>query len=173
MQAEGSIIRAGLPGEEGFPHIGALQSTENMLQASTGTLSARGIFENTDNILIPGLFARVELPIGRSEGLAIPEVAIMLDQVGRYVFIVNEEGVVERRNLRLGTRRGEHRRIDEGLTPEDQVIIRGIARVRVGSHVELSVEALEEIPAEEPSEAPPAEAAPAADGEEASEEAAE
>lgn len=137
------ILRVALPGEEGFPHVGRMQSVENVLSATSGTLKARGIFDNDDGKLLPGLFCRVEIVLGTSEGLAIPEKALMLDQVGRYVFVVNDKSEIDRANVTLGSRKGELRRITDGLDAKHDVVVRGMARVRLGSKVKATVEQIE------------------------------
>lgn len=159
-------VEVGLANEEGFPHRGVLESVANTLSATTGTLELRAVLENADRGLAPGLFCRVRVPIGRAEGLLIPEVATGLDQVGRYVYVVvKKEGEdrVERRDVVLGGQDGAFRRIQSGLAREDRVVINGMARLRVGAKVAVAEETLsrpnEPAAVEERSEAtPPAEA---------------
>jgi len=145
--AKNVVLRVALPGEEGFPHVGRMQSVENVLSASSGTLKARGIFDNDDGKLLPGLFCRVEIVLGTSEGLAIPELALMLDQVGRYVFVVNDKSEIERANVTLGGRKGDLRRITDGLDATHDVVVRGMARVRLGSKVKPTVEQVDAVKA--------------------------
>ncbi|MGF1467766.1 MAG: efflux RND transporter periplasmic adaptor subunit [Sandaracinaceae bacterium] len=136
-----------LANEESFRHEGFLDSVENTLNPSTGTLEMRGVFPNTGSDLLPGLFCRVRLPVGRAEGTLVPETAIGLDQVGRYVFVVEEgedgQPTVERRDVIVGSSQGGFQRIRQGIEADDRVVINGMARLRVGSRVEPTEETLE------------------------------
>jgi len=126
-----------LADEEGFPHRGVLDSIENTLNSTTGTLAMRALMQNPGNTLLPGLFARIRLPIGRTEGILVPELALTLDQVGRFVYIVTDENDVERRNVTIASQHeGALVRVEGGLEGDERVVINGMARVRVGSHVE-------------------------------------
>ncbi|RLB54675.1 MAG: hypothetical protein DRJ42_08500 [Deltaproteobacteria bacterium] len=137
-------VLVALANEEGYPHHGHLDSVENTMNSSTGTLSMRALMPNADATLIPGLFARVQVPLGRSQGILVPEVAVGLDQVGRFVFTVNEENEVERQNVTVGAQHeGTYVRIEEGLAGDEKVVINGMVRIRVGSHVTATEETLE------------------------------
>lgn len=162
------VVRAGLRGEDGFPHLGKLDSFENEIQSSTGSLRLRGIFPS-GNGLFPGVSCRVEVPLGTSEGLAVPEAALMLDQVGRYVFVVDEKQQIERKNVKLGVRTGALRRIESGIAATDRVVVRGQVRVRLGTHVTAKEEKVQPpaapgAPATPSAPAAPSAAAPAAGG---------
>ncbi len=137
-------VLVALANEEGYPHRGHLDSVENTMSSSTGTLAMRALMPNDDTTLIPGIFARIRVPLGRSEGILVPEVAVGLDQVGRYVFVVDEENEVQRVNVRVGAQHeGTYLRIEEGLTGDEKVVINGMVRIRVGSHVTATEETLE------------------------------
>ena len=59
-------VALGLANEEGFPHQGTINFVDNQVNPRTGTLRVRGVFPNKDEVLTPGLFARVRVPIGRA-----------------------------------------------------------------------------------------------------------
>lgn len=65
----------------------------------------------------------------------MPQIAIGADQVGSYVLVVGEDGVVERRNIEIGPLDGPDRVVISGLAPTDRVIVRGLLRARPGSAV--------------------------------------
>lgn len=131
-------VYAGLEDEQGYPHQGLLDFVNNSVDTSTGTIQLRAIFPNDDKILFPGLFARVRLPLGEAEPtLVVPNEAVSNDQLGDYVFVVNAEGVVERRNVTVGPRVGELRAITLGLSKDDRVIVRGLAAIRPGARVNV------------------------------------
>src|SRR5258708_33568391 len=93
----------GLMIEEGFPHEGHLDYAAPEVDPSTGTLLVRCIFENKNRALIPGLFARVRVPlIGQTgQALLVPDVAIGTSQLGRYLLLVAKDNSVEQRVARV------------------------------------------------------------------------
>lgn len=122
--------------DEGFPFQGYFDYADLAVDQSTGTFLVRAIFDNTDLQILPGLFVRLRVPIGQVEdALLVPSVAVASDQQGPYVFVVNSEDEVERRNVRLGAQLGEMQVVLKGLRAEDSVIIAGVQRARVGAKV--------------------------------------
>ena len=128
-------ILARLSDEEGYPHRGYLDFAAISLTTTTGTLLMRGVFSNPDGRILPGLYARLRVPVEKKAALLIPEVAIVNDQQGSYVFIVNEKNTVERRNVKTGPAVEGHRAIDEGLKEEEWVIVNGLLKASPGRQV--------------------------------------
>ena len=128
-------VFAGLPNEEGYPHQGRLDFAAISLTTTTGTLLMRGIFSNPDGKILPGLYARVRVPVEKKSAFLVPEVAIGNDQQGSYVFIVNEKNVVERRGVKTGPVVDSLRGIEEGLNGKEQVIVKGLLRAAPGRQV--------------------------------------
>jgi len=128
-------VQVGLPGEDGYPHQGHLDFAAINLTATTGTLLMRGILPNADGTILPGLYARVRVPLERKESLLVPEVAVSHDQQGAYVFAVNEKNVVERRTVKTGSAVEALRVIDDGLTGKEWVIVNGLLRAGPGRQV--------------------------------------
>src|SRR5262249_14198522 len=83
-------VFAALPSEEGYPHQGYLDFAAISLTSTTGTLLMRGIFSNPDGKMLPGLYARVRVPLEQRPAFLVPDAAIGHDQQGDYVFVVNE-----------------------------------------------------------------------------------
>ena len=118
-----------------------LDFVETEMSTSTGTQRVRGIFENKDRALTSGLFVRVRIPAGDPyQALLIPERAIATDQSVKFVYVVGTDGVATRRNVELGAQRGENRIITGGLKAGEQVIVKGLQRVRPGQKVEAEQE---------------------------------
>jgi RND family efflux transporter MFP subunit len=128
-------VHAGLPGEEGYPHQGHLDFAAISLTTTTGTLLLRGILPNPDGRILPGLYARVRVPLARRAAFLVPDVAIAHDQQGSYVFVVNDKNVVERRGVRTGPAVDGLRAIDDGLTGAEWVIVNGLLRAAPGRQV--------------------------------------
>ena len=138
-------VQMQLADEEGFPHHGHMDFVDNQVDRATGTMQGRAVFENPENFLTPGLFARIRL-LGRGpyQALLIPDAAIAADQAQRYVFVVDADGLPQRRPVELDRAVGELRVIAKGLGPDDQVIVSGLQRVRVGSPVAASASSIAE-----------------------------
>lgn len=129
-------LALGLANEEGFPHLGGVDFVDNRVDPNTGTLRIRGRFDNPERILGPGLFARVRLFTGESQKtLSVSERAIGFDQGERYLLIVNAKNEVEYRRIKIGGLETDMRVIEEGISPDDWVIVNGLQRVRPGIKV--------------------------------------
>jgi RND family efflux transporter MFP subunit len=128
-------LQAGLPGEDGYPHEGYLDFAAISLTTNTGTLLMRGILPNGNGTILPGLFARVRMPLQRKDAFLVPEVAVGHDQQGAYVFVVNEKNVVERRGVKTGAAVDSLRAIDDGLTGKEWVVVNGLLRAGPGRQV--------------------------------------
>ncbi len=123
-------------------------SRRSRVDPSTGTLLLRAIVPNKDRLMVPGLFVRVRVPIARqANAILVPEVALGTDQIGRYVLIVNDKNVVERRGVKLGQLDGTMRVIDEGLTGQERVVVNGLMRAIPGREVSPEVEQAANPPA--------------------------
>jgi RND family efflux transporter MFP subunit len=130
-----------LADEKDFPHKGKLDFVESEVNTSTGTARLRGVFENKDDALSSGLFVRVRVPASEPyQALLIPERALATDQSVKYVYVVGADGVATRRTVELGPQRGDMRIISNGLKAGEQVIVKGLQRVRPGQKVEASSE---------------------------------
>jgi multidrug efflux pump subunit AcrA (membrane-fusion protein) len=108
---------------------------------STGTFLIRATVPNPDRIIPPGAFIRVQLPLEEVEALLIDETAIGRDQAGAYLLIVNKENKVERRTISLGEIYHGMRAITGPISPEDQVIVKGLQRARLDAEVDPQMEA--------------------------------
>ncbi|MEW6349830.1 MAG: efflux RND transporter periplasmic adaptor subunit [Thermodesulfobacteriota bacterium] len=125
----------GLADETGYPHEGRVDFVDTQISSTTGTIQVRAVFPNPDGFLMPGMFARVRIPVDKKAALLVPEVAVQFDQGGRYLLVVNEEKTVEQRRITPGRLVDEMRVVEKGLAPKDQVIVAGIQRARPGSKV--------------------------------------
>src|SRR5262249_47036694 len=105
-------VEVGLQTDAGYPHKGLLDYVSPDVNQSTGTLQVRAIFENAKQALLPGYFVRVRVPLRAQQALLVPEVAVGADQAGRYVLVVNADGIVEL--LHRASRFGERARHPHG-----------------------------------------------------------
>lgn len=123
--------------ETGLEIEGRLDSLENTVDTGTGTIRVRGIFPNSDARVFPGFFVRVRLP-GENypDALLVEETALGTDLGGRYLMIVGEGDVVERRYVEPGQLQDDNTRlILSGLEPGERYITRGLQRARPGMPV--------------------------------------
>jgi membrane fusion protein, multidrug efflux system len=129
-------VQVTLAGETKPSHEGKMDFLDNRLDISTATLSSRAIIPNKDLSILPGQFGRVRI-IGSSpyEALLIPDTAVATDQSRKIVFVVKEDNTVEARPVVLGPLDEGLRVIREGLKAEDNVIVDGLQRARVGAKV--------------------------------------
>ncbi|MBI1247989.1 efflux RND transporter periplasmic adaptor subunit [bacterium] len=125
-----------LADEKNFPHMGHMQFVDNRFDTNTASMRVRCIFRNEDQVLVPGMFARVRLPGSAAYvGVLIPDSAIGTDQSSQYVYVV-ENGKAERRNVTLGPIVDGLRVIREGLTGDEQLVIEGLLLARPGMDVQ-------------------------------------
>lgn len=131
-----------LSDETGFPHAGGADFANNVVDASTGTISVRGLFANPASangvrLLRPGMFVRVRLPIGKPrEALLVAESVLGSDQGRPYVLVVDAGDTVRRAYVTLGAQQaGGLREVTDGLARNDRVVVRGLQRVRDGATV--------------------------------------
>ncbi|MBB3446274.1 efflux RND transporter periplasmic adaptor subunit [Sinorhizobium sp. B11] len=124
----------GLQSEEGYPHKGHLDYVSPQLDASTGTLQVRALFDNKDKAMLPGFFVRVRVPIGRNEkALLVRDDAIATNQLGSYLLVLGKDDTVEQKQVKTGQREGGLRVIESGLEPADWVVVQGIQQAIPGS----------------------------------------
>jgi len=129
----------GLANEEGYPHEGIADFSESGLDANTGTLQLRGVFDNPGPVtkILPGLFGRIRMPVAlRADAPLVSERAIGADQSGRFVLVVNGDNVVEKRNIVQGQLDDGMRVIEDGVEPGEWVVVNGLQRARPGAKVE-------------------------------------
>ncbi|MBX3737793.1 MAG: efflux RND transporter periplasmic adaptor subunit [Candidatus Didemnitutus sp.] len=148
---EGRILtRAGripvdlqLSDETGFPRHGYIESTDNRVNPATGSLAVRLVFPNDDGALLPGLFARVRLPVSAPQpALLVSERAIGTDQSQKFVLAVNHDNTVAYRTVKLGSTYDGKRVVREGLAAGDTIIVNGLQRVRPGMTISPEPQAL-------------------------------
>jgi RND family efflux transporter MFP subunit len=132
-------VEIGLQGETGYPHRGHMNYVAPTVDPSTGTLLARGVLANTDNVLLPGYFARVRVPLQTDvDALLVPDAALGADQGGRYLLVVGADHVVAQKHVTTGPIQGSFRVIEQGLTPDDMVVVEGLQHAVPGETVDPS-----------------------------------
>ncbi len=125
-----------LADEEGFPHQGHLESFDNRLDPNTGSILLRAVFPNGAGRIVPGLFARIRVPLSeRHHALLVAERAIGTDQAQQYVLTLTPTNTVAYQAVKLGPVVEGKRIVRSGLEAGQQIVVNGLQRVRPGMPV--------------------------------------
>lgn len=127
----------GLIDEAGFPHRGHMDFVDNRFDTNTASMRARCVFANEDQLLLPGMFARIRIPGSAAQRtILIPDSAIGTDQSSQYVFAV-VDGVIQRRAIETGPIVDGLRVIRSGLTGSETIVIEGLLQSRPEAKVNV------------------------------------
>ncbi|MFM2297374.1 MAG: hypothetical protein RL117_1081 [Verrucomicrobiota bacterium] len=119
-----------LADEQDFPHHGWFESLDNRVQAGTGSIVLRAIIPNPSGRLLPGMFARIRIPLSAEQDtIVIPEMAIKTDQGQKYVYVIDEKSCAQYRLVTLGPTRSMDRIIRSGLKEGDTIVVNGLAKI--------------------------------------------
>ncbi|MDP2469602.1 MAG: efflux RND transporter periplasmic adaptor subunit [Candidatus Palauibacterales bacterium] len=120
-----------------FPFVGRIDFIGNTVDPATGTIELRAVFQNDDLQLFPGLFVRVRLlSIKAEDALLVREAAIGSDLGGKYVFVLGEGNIVDRRYVELGQPQPDGTVVVEsGLEADETYVSNGLLRARPGMPV--------------------------------------
>lgn len=133
----------GLSDESGLPHKGYIDFVDNRFDSATATMRARAVFDNADQLLVPGMFAKLRIPGSAPyDAVLIPESAISIDQSNHYVMLVRD-GVVEVQPIQIGPLVHGLRVVRAGLDGSESLIIKGLLNVRSGSKVQQVASTIE------------------------------
>ncbi|GHE86499.1 efflux RND transporter periplasmic adaptor subunit [Thalassotalea profundi] len=132
-------------GQTTFPYAGYINFIDNRINPSTGTLRVRAVFEESEDQLRTGSFARIKLAANEvTEQIIIPSRAIGTDLKNRFVLTVGENNILQYKLVEVGERYGKYSAIISGLSEGDIIAVNGPARVGPGmpiqpNNVELDI----------------------------------
>lgn len=134
---EGKVpVQLQLGNEHGFPHRGFIESFDNRLDSGTGSILLRTVFPNPDGAIVPGLFARIRVPLSENyTAVLVNESAIGTDQALKFVLTLSASNTVEYRQVKLGPSVDGMRVVRSGLKAGEEIVVNGLARVRPGMPV--------------------------------------
>lgn len=139
-------VQMGTGAAGGTPHAGHLQLIDNQVNAQSGTVRVRAVFDNQDGALMPGQFARIRMGQARSApAVLVNERAVGTDQSRKYVMVVGQGDVAEYREVQLGAPFDGLRIVTSGLQAGERVVVNGLQRVRPGARI-----APQEVPMNKP-----------------------
>jgi len=129
-------VEMGTAASADMPFSGHLQLVDNQVDAKSGTVRVRAVFDNPDGRLMPGQFAKLRLGRARADtALLIDERAIGTDQSKRYVMVVGPDDKADYREVTLGASVEGLRVVTAGLAPGERIVVNGLQRVRPGTLV--------------------------------------
>jgi len=130
-------VEIALSDRDDFEFKGIINFTENQLDRSTATLRMRALVENENQLLTPGLFARVRVPIGYpEERLLVRDAALGFDQDKRFAWVLLPNNTLERRFVETGALEGNMRIIKSGLKPDEKIAVSAIQLLRPDMPIE-------------------------------------
>ena len=125
--------------EGDFPPIEATPNyISPFVNLKTGTLTLRALFENSKYDLKSGMYCTVSLPYGEEDNaILIPDASTGTDQLGRYIYIVNEDNIVSYRHIEVGEIIDDSLiHVKSGLNPDERFVAKALLKVRSGMKVE-------------------------------------
>ena len=129
-------VQMGTGTSEGTPYKGHMQLIDNQVDARSGTVRVRAVFDNADGRLMPGQFARLLMGQPKAEpALLISERAVGTDQNKKFVMVVNKDSKAEYREVALGVSIDGMRVVTSGLHAGERIVVKGLQRVRPGAVV--------------------------------------
>src|SRR5215212_1818340 len=132
-----SEVYVTLSSEREPTHRGRMDFVDNRLDAATGTMRGRAVFENKDLSLTPGLFGRIRIiGSGVYRGILLPEEAVGADQDRRVVYVIGDDNKLVMKPVRLGPRIDGYRVIRDGIKGDETLVVAGLVRVRPGMQVQ-------------------------------------
>jgi RND family efflux transporter MFP subunit len=129
-------VGVGLQTEDGYPHAGTLDFAGTGIDTGSGTLQVRAVVPNGQRVLLPGLFARLRIPLSEpTPRLMVPDRVVGYDQVGSYVLVVSADHRVMQQRIETGPLQDGLRAVLSGLEPDSEVIVDGLQRAVPGDAV--------------------------------------
>ena len=129
-------VRAYSSGSTEAVATGKLFFVDSAVDALSGTVTAKAMFDNEGDQLWPGQYVRIEVDLGvRPNVTTIPLVAVSPGQGGSFAFVVKSDGTVERRKVEIADTRNEIAAVASGIQPGEKVVVEGQARLRDGSPI--------------------------------------
>ncbi len=123
-----------------YPLTGSLEQIDRGLANQTGTLAIKAAFANPQQLLVPGMFARI-IAVGenRSGALLIPQRAVQEILGKTFVTAVDAENKAVSKPVKLGPKIGSFQIVEEGLADQDVVIVEGFVKAQPGAALNVTL----------------------------------
>lgn len=123
-----------------YDEVGIIDFLDVQVNPNTDGQTVRALLPNKDMTLTDGQTVRVIIQVQASaETVTVPMAAIAIDQLGPYVFVVNDKNIVEQRRIKLGQQKGAIVAVPEGLAANELVIVQGLQKIRAGMEVAVQM----------------------------------
>jgi membrane fusion protein, multidrug efflux system len=143
-------VQMGTGISDGTPYKGHMQLIDNQVDARSGTVRVRAVFDNADGRLMPGQFARLLMGQPKAEPtLLISERAVGTDQNKKFVMVVDKDSKAEYREVALGVSIDGMRVVTGGLRAGERIVVKGLQRVRPGAVVAPQEIAMDSVSADQ------------------------
>src|ERR1700682_439622 len=143
-------VRMGTGTSDGTPYKGQMQLIDHQVDARSGTVRVRAVFDNADGRLMPGQFARLLMGQPKAEpALLISERAVGTDQNKKFVMVVDKDSKAEYREVALGVSIDGMRVVTGGLHAGERIVVKGLQRVRPGAVVAPQEIAMDSVSADQ------------------------
>ncbi|HEX2840499.1 MAG TPA: efflux RND transporter periplasmic adaptor subunit [Hyphomicrobium sp.] len=140
VSKESVVVRLKLPDGTMYDQDGTIAFSDVETNPQTDTVTVRATFPNPKRLLVDQQIVGVQVEAREpEERLVISQSAVILDQQGAYVLVVDKDNKVEQRRVKLGDQRGPEIIVQEGLKEGDRVIVSGQQKVRPGIAVDAQV----------------------------------
>ena len=117
---------------------GRIDFVDNEMDPATGTIAIRAEFDNAKNLLIPGEYVNVLVTLTQPKLLpTVPQAAVLVNQQGYYVLVVDRQKVANVRQITIGKAVGAMWAVESGLAAGEQVVVEGIQKVKPGEPVQI------------------------------------
>lgn len=118
---------------------GAVDQVNREISGNTGALTLKARFSNDSNILLPGMFARLQANAGtRKNAVLIPQRAVKEMLYKKFVFVIGNDNKVDMREVTLGAKVGKLWLVEKGLNGDETIVVEGIQKVNKGSEVKAT-----------------------------------
>ncbi|MCL6708453.1 efflux RND transporter periplasmic adaptor subunit [Pseudomonas sp. R2.Fl] len=119
-----------------YPHVGKLDMSEMAVSETTGTYSIRALFDNPDNLILPGMYVRAQVTVGKENGYLIPQRAATRNASGDLTAkFVTADNKVETRTFEESNVSGNSWLVTEGINDGDKLIVDGFQWIGDGAPV--------------------------------------
>ena len=119
-----------------YPMNGKVDQVDRSVDSTTGTLTLKAEFANPNGMLLPGMFARLQVNSGtRKNAILVPQRAVTEIMYKYFVNVVNSENKIEMKEVKLGARVGHLWMVESGLDGTETIVVEGTQKVQMGTVV--------------------------------------
>jgi membrane fusion protein, multidrug efflux system len=123
-----------------YPLIGQVEQIDRGVSDTTGTITLKASFDNPQNFLLPGMFARVVVQETVRQGaLLIPQKAVKQVLDNTFITVVTDDNKAESRQVKLGNKIGAMWLVEDGLSASDRIVVEGIDKAKQGSLLHVTM----------------------------------